>query len=63
MRYNVKIPDIDNELMFAEVKYALRNFGNGVGIDGISSYIIHIFPQSLKEIMCNEKCILWRLSR
>ena len=43
-RYNVTIPDIDNELTFAEVEYALRNFDNGVGIDGISFDIIHIFP-------------------
>ena len=66
--YNVNIPFIDTVPTMYDVELALRTFGKGVGIDGVPSFVITLFPNSLKEFIegidthVNEKCIFQRLS-
>ena len=49
--YNVNIPFIDTVPTMYDVELALRTFGKGVGIDGIPSFVITLFPNSLKELI------------
>ena len=49
--YNVNIPLIVTVPMMYGVELASRTFGKGVGIDGIPSFVITLFPNSLKELI------------
>ena len=46
------VEELDKDITIEEVNECIKTIGKGTSLDGISPEIMHIFPMSIRKIMC-----------
>ena len=49
--YHMYVPVLDDCPTMSEVNYALKKFGKGAGVDGLTAEIAQIIPSEMKDII------------